>query len=410
MISTGVVSLRSDDATGSRADVLKIVDVHGGQVTDEETSTDADGAVRMSRMVVRVPVADFYETVDALEKVAELESSNKSSENVSLQVIDNQVRIRAQERSLRRIEILLDRAQTVRDIVSIESELTRRQAELDSLKSQQTYLADQTSLSTITVYLEQKAAQPKPEKEEKTDEAGFLAGLEGGWSALTAFGTVIATIVGALLPWLVVARDPRAADLARVAAPRPRRPPAPAGPDPLGCDDGGRGRSHCPARRPDRRRQHLRQVRRRRARRGREVRHGRRVRRAYGDWSSERLKGWKVELNRQPSSRSSSSPTPPARTPPTSAWSSTPWTCSTPATSAASSLVSSDSDFTRLATRLQESGKPVYGIGRQATPSAFQSACTQFIYLENIEETPGDRRTPGPVTSEEPVPRTCNAS
>ncbi len=204
MISTGVVSLRSIDATGSRVDVLKIVDVHGGQVTDEETSTDADGEVQQSRMVVRVPVADFYETVDALEKVAELESSNKSSENVSLQVIDNQVRIRAQERSLRRIEILLDRAESVRDIVSIESELTRRQAELDSLKSQQTYLTDQTQLSTITVYVEQKSAPAKVAKKEDADEAGFLAGLDGGWSALTAFGTVVATIVGALLPWLVV--------------------------------------------------------------------------------------------------------------------------------------------------------------------------------------------------------------
>ena len=231
VISTGVVSLRSDDATGSRADVLKIVDVHGGRVTDEETSTDAEGRVRMSRMVIRVPVADFYETVDALEKVAELESSNKSSENVSLQVIDNQVRIRAQDRSLRRIEILLDRAQTVRDIVSIESELTRRQGELDSLKSQQTYLADQTSLSTITVYLEQKAAPPKPEKkEEETDEAGFLAGLEGGWSALTAFGTVIATIVGALLPWLVVVAIlglPTWLVWRRLAPGRRPRPPVP---------------------------------------------------------------------------------------------------------------------------------------------------------------------------------------
>jgi len=229
VISTGVVSLRSDDATGSRADVLKIVDVHGGRVTDEETSTDAEGRVRMSRMVIRVPVADFYETVDALEKVAELESSNKSSENVSLQVIDNQVRIRAQDRSLRRIEILLDRAQTVHDIVSIESELTRRQGELDSLKSQQTYLADQTSLSTITVYLEQKAP-PKPEKEEKTDEAGFLAGLEGGWSALTAFGTVIATLVGALLPWLVVVAIlglPTWLVWRRLAPGRRPRPPVP---------------------------------------------------------------------------------------------------------------------------------------------------------------------------------------
>ena len=204
VISTGVVSLRSEDAGGTRADVLRILDVHRGQVSDEETSTDSDGGVQRSRMVLRVPAEDFYEAVEELEQLAELESSNKSSENVSFQVIDTEVRIRAQERSLRRIEILLDRAQSVRDIVSVESELTRRQAELDSLKSQQSYLADQTSMSTITVHIEQ-TEQPAAPKEKQADEAGFLAGLTGGWSALRAFATVVATIVGALLPWLVVA-------------------------------------------------------------------------------------------------------------------------------------------------------------------------------------------------------------
>ena len=45
-------------------------------------------------------------------------------------------------------------------------------------------------------------------------------------------------------------------------------------------------------------------------------------------------------------------------------------------------LVSSDSDFTRLATRLREAGKKVYGIGEKKTPSAFISACDRFIYTE----------------------------
>jgi len=45
-------------------------------------------------------------------------------------------------------------------------------------------------------------------------------------------------------------------------------------------------------------------------------------------------------------------------------------------------LVSSDSDFTRLATRLRESGKIVYGIGERKTPLPFIAACDKFIYLE----------------------------
>lgn len=45
-------------------------------------------------------------------------------------------------------------------------------------------------------------------------------------------------------------------------------------------------------------------------------------------------------------------------------------------------LVSSDSDFTRLATRLRESAVVVYGIGERKTPSAFRAACDKFTYIE----------------------------
>jgi hypothetical protein len=50
-------------------------------------------------------------------------------------------------------------------------------------------------------------------------------------------------------------------------------------------------------------------------------------------------------------------------------------------------IVSSDSDFTRLATRLREAGMKVIGIGERKTPSSFIVACDKFIYLEIINST-----------------------
>jgi hypothetical protein len=47
-------------------------------------------------------------------------------------------------------------------------------------------------------------------------------------------------------------------------------------------------------------------------------------------------------------------------------------------------LVSSDSDFTRLASRLREQGADVYGFGKQDTPESFRQACRRFIYTENL--------------------------
>ncbi len=205
IISKGVVALVDEDVAQARFDVQKIVDGHDGEVAEEKTETDDDGAVSRSRLVVRVPVSDFDATMEALEEVAELESSSRNSEDVTTTVIDNEVRIRAQTESLKRIEVLLARAQTIRDIVNIESQLTRRQADLDSLKSQQAYLADQTSMSTITVFLEQKPEPVEKKKVEKEEAAtGFLAGLGSGWDALKSFTTGAATVVGALLPFAVL--------------------------------------------------------------------------------------------------------------------------------------------------------------------------------------------------------------
>ncbi|WP_282018666.1 NYN domain-containing protein [Salegentibacter mishustinae] len=53
-------------------------------------------------------------------------------------------------------------------------------------------------------------------------------------------------------------------------------------------------------------------------------------------------------------------------------------------------LVSSDSDFTRLATRLREAGKNVIGIGEKKTPEPFIVACDRFIYIEILKQTDKD--------------------
>ncbi|NIZ14276.1 NYN domain-containing protein [Phaeobacter sp. HF9A] len=58
-------------------------------------------------------------------------------------------------------------------------------------------------------------------------------------------------------------------------------------------------------------------------------------------------------------------------------------------------LISSDSDFTRLASRIREQGLDVYGMGMRKTPAAFVRACKRFIYVENLlTETPKPAQKP----------------
>ncbi|MFH1650865.1 MAG: NYN domain-containing protein [Chloroflexota bacterium] len=55
-------------------------------------------------------------------------------------------------------------------------------------------------------------------------------------------------------------------------------------------------------------------------------------------------------------------------------------------------IVSSDSDYTRLATRIREKGLFVIGVGVQKTPEAFVNACNQFIYTENLQPAMAPKR------------------
>ena len=57
-------------------------------------------------------------------------------------------------------------------------------------------------------------------------------------------------------------------------------------------------------------------------------------------------------------------------------------------------LVSSDADFTRLASRIREEGVDVYGFGEQKTPESFRQACTRFIYTENLTAQPAESAAP----------------
>lgn len=76
-------------------------------------------------------------------------------------------------------------------------------------------------------------------------------------------------------------------------------------------------------------------------------------------------------------------------------------------------LVSSDSDFTRLAARIREQGLDVFGIGEQKTPEAFRMACKRFIYVENLVTGPepaiqasppaAPREAPKNATGKEPA-------
>jgi uncharacterized LabA/DUF88 family protein len=106
------------------------------------------------------------------------------------------------------------------------------------------------------------------------------------------------------------------------------------------------------------------------------------VKRAYGDWTTQQLVGWKKALNQHAIQPVQQFAYTQGKNSTDSALIIDAMDLLYSGNLEAFAIVSSDSDFTRLATRLRESGKTVYGLGRRRTPPSLVAACDKFIYLE----------------------------
>lgn len=199
VISTGEVAVTSKQVGEVLERVDRLLERFDGFVEHEETGADEQGNVTSSRLTVRLPAPRFQDAIEAFEGLGKLEHSQTQTEDITTKVIDVGVRVRAQEKALQRLEEILRAGANLDEVIRLETEIAERQAELDSLKSQQAYLADQTSLSTITLYL--STPQDYVQEPDALEDAGFLAGVRGGWQALKIFLVAASTMLGAALPF-----------------------------------------------------------------------------------------------------------------------------------------------------------------------------------------------------------------
>jgi uncharacterized protein DUF4349 len=220
LIFTGTVTVRVSDVDGSAGRAGALATGAGGFVGGDERSSD--GQRSQAQLVLRVPSARFASVVEALAKLGTEEHRQLSTQDVTDKVVDLDVRLANAQASVDRVRTLMGKAQTIGDIVSLESELSRREADLESLKAQKRRLDDVTALSTITLEL----LGPQAKAEHPGSGSGFLGGLRAGWHAFLVSLNVLLTVLGAALPWLLALGVPV---VALVWLGRRLRPRTPAG-------------------------------------------------------------------------------------------------------------------------------------------------------------------------------------
>jgi len=198
VITTGYLYLTVDAPLESVREAVSITEGAGGRVDARQEFAPQGGDAGGAELVLRIPADRLTATLDRLKELGEVEQLQLGSSDVTREVQDIDARVTALRSSITRLLALQDQAATVEDLITLETAISDRQAELESLEAQQRYLADQVGLSTITLVLGSKEVAPVDEPDT------FLSGLVTGWEALVTFGSGLLVLLGVLLPWLVV--------------------------------------------------------------------------------------------------------------------------------------------------------------------------------------------------------------
>jgi hypothetical protein len=157
-------------------------------------------ATTYGEITISVPSTELDRVLAELGSVGTVIRSTSSSENVGGQIVDTASRLETMRVSVERVRAFLEDAKDLNQIVAMEAELTRRQSDLEALEAQLASLKGSVARSPIQISL---TTEPNAIVKQ-TDDAGFLAGLKGGWDAFTGSATVLLTILGAMLPFLVL--------------------------------------------------------------------------------------------------------------------------------------------------------------------------------------------------------------
>lgn len=199
VIQTGSVSVTADDAPAVASEIARWVVAQGGRVDSRsETAATADETAWAS-LVVRVPAQRVTPLTDRLAELGTVTGIDLTSQDVTGTAQDLDARIHALEISVDRMESLMQDAGSTKDLLTAESALSDRQAELESLQAQRDRLADQVALSTLEISVAGPGALPA------TAERGtFATGLATGWDALVSTVAWLLVALGVLLPWLAL--------------------------------------------------------------------------------------------------------------------------------------------------------------------------------------------------------------
>ena len=223
LILTAKIDMRSKDpwATSDRAQA--IASGLGGDVLNLSQSGTAD--TRSASLTIRVPSNRFGDALQALKSLdGEIQTSGVSAQDVTDQFVDLQARLTAKQAEEQRYIAILNRANTIDEILKVDASLGSVRTQIEQLTAQINSIKGRTEFSTISMSISTLTALPGDTTSKAWDPAKTVG------RALAALGAMMQVFADIVIWLIVFGWLPLLAFAILIFATRMRRPPAPTAP------------------------------------------------------------------------------------------------------------------------------------------------------------------------------------
>lgn len=200
IVKTASMTVIAPGTLAAADKATQIAENAGGRVDSRSEDAGSTTGRASIALMLRVPAVKLDGVINDLKGLGTVQTLEIRSEDVTNTRVDLDARILALQTSIDRLLAIMRDAKDADALVKAEDALTKRQADLDSLRAQRTSLGEQIDYSTInlSIYAD-KTGGPAPQRYH-----GFFGQIERGWDSVTAVAWNAVLLFGLLLPWFGV--------------------------------------------------------------------------------------------------------------------------------------------------------------------------------------------------------------
>ena len=197
------VTVGSNQFDSKLTAVRALVQQEGGFIsgTDAQANPITNDQIRTGVITFMVPAAKFDETITQLGLMGKVQNEHISGQDVSAQYVDLQARLANQEAQRNAMLALLKRAQSISDVIAVQTQIGQITGQIEQLKGQIQYIQHNTSYSTVTVTLFESGA---PVQTVQQDSWGLVSSLGDAAHNFVTTVNYVVTGLGAIGPILIL--------------------------------------------------------------------------------------------------------------------------------------------------------------------------------------------------------------